>query len=87
MGFALWMDKDLSWAQGTHEYRQMGAAVIARSDLFRIRDFSRDRHPPGRRDESYVGLFGSLEHVNQFLRSQAIEIKVKRRETLTRSII
>ncbi len=28
MGFALWLDDELAWAQGTHEYRPMGTAVI-----------------------------------------------------------
>ena len=87
MGFAVWIDKELTWAQGTHEYRPMGSAVIARSDLFRIRDFSRFKRPPGRLAKSYVGLFGSLEDVNQFLRSQDIQKKFSRRESFTRSII
>ena len=40
MGFALWIDSDCVWAQGTHEYKPMGAAVIARvTDLFRQQDF------------------------------------------------
>ena len=39
MGFYLWLDDDLAWAQGTYEYRPMGTAVIAASDLFRRRDF------------------------------------------------
>ena len=29
------MDGELSWAQGTYEYRPMGTAVISVSDLFR----------------------------------------------------
>ena len=39
MGFALWTDGERAWAQGTSEYRAMGVAVIAASDLFRNRDF------------------------------------------------
>ena len=40
MGFYLWFDDALAWAQGTYEYRPMGTAVISASDLFRRRDFS-----------------------------------------------
>jgi hypothetical protein len=39
MGFALWIDGELAWAQGVHEYRPMGAAVIGVTDRFRHRDF------------------------------------------------
>ena len=37
MGFAVWIDQasGVVWAQGTHEYRPMGAAVIAVTDQFR----------------------------------------------------
>ena len=81
MGFALWMEPDVAWAQGTHEYKPMGAAVVARSDLFRGRDFSPWRKPPSRRDSSYVGLFGSLEDLNLYMR------KGWRRDRLTRSLL
>ncbi len=70
MGFALWIDVENSqvWAAGTHEYRPLGAAVIARTDQFRHRDFRQTRRiPPGLRD-SFVGFFGSLEEVNVRLR-------------------
>ena len=30
MGFALWVDSEMAWAQGRHEYQPMGAAVVAR---------------------------------------------------------
>ena len=40
-----WRVNTLAWAQGTYEYRPMGAAVISKSDLFRRRDFS-PRRPP-----------------------------------------
>ena len=67
MGFALWIDGDTAWAQGTHEYRPMGSAVIAATDLFQPRDFRQwDRKRP-RNDKMFVGLFASLEHVNYFL--------------------
>jgi hypothetical protein len=29
MGFALWMEDEVAWAQGTHEYRPMGSAAMA----------------------------------------------------------
>lgn len=70
MGFALWIDNQQAWAAGTHEYRPMGAAVIAENGSFRARDFSRDRRAPGRRHPSFIGLFGSLEEVNVYLRKR-----------------
>lgn len=75
MGFALWIEDDLAWAQGTHEYRPMGVAIIASTDLFHTRDFSPRRPTRPRTDSSFVGLFASLGHVNRYLshtRSQAI---------------
>jgi hypothetical protein len=70
MGFALWIADEQAWAAGTHEYRPMGAAVIAENGVFRARDFSRERRAPGRREPSFVGLFGSLEEVNVYLRKR-----------------
>ncbi len=71
MGFALWIDSEegLAWAQGTHEYRPMGTAVIARSDQFRPRDFTQTRRRPRRLDGSFAGFYGSLEDINGSLRS------------------
>jgi hypothetical protein len=45
MGFALWIDADAQvvWAEGTHEYRPMGTAAIARAGQFRHTDFTRIR--------------------------------------------
>ena len=70
MGFAVWIDAPnaLAWAQGTHEYRPMGTAVIARTDQFRRRDFLRDRRPPPHLKSAFAGFFGSLEEVNAHLR-------------------
>lgn len=70
MGFALWIDAEarLAWAQGTHEYRPMGTAVIARTDQFRQRDFTQTRKRPPHLRTSFVGFFGSLETVNEYLR-------------------
>lgn len=76
MAFALWIDDDLAWAQGLHEYRPMGTAVIARRDRFRPRDFSPARPAPPRRHASYAGLFASLGALNaQLGRSQPSEKK------------
>ena len=49
MGFAVWLSEDQAWAQGTHEYRPMGCAVIARNGQFRSPDFNRYRRSPDRR--------------------------------------
>jgi len=70
MGFALWIDleAELAWAQGTHEYRPMGTAVVAKSDQFRHRDFNQTRRRPARLENSFVGFFGSLEDLNARLR-------------------
>ena len=74
MGFALWVDDELAWAEGTHEYRPLGAAVIAATGVFTARDFSPRTNPPPRASDSFVGLFASLSQVNHCLlrrRSQA----------------
>jgi hypothetical protein len=70
MGFALWIDagNGLAWAQGTHEYRPMGSAVIASTDQFRPREFRKARRPPAHLSRSFVGFFGSLEEVNVSLK-------------------
>jgi hypothetical protein len=69
MGFYLWLDGDVAWAQGSYEYRPMGAAVVAASDLFTQRDFDSARKvslPPAAR---YLGQFASLGQVNGVLQS------------------
>jgi hypothetical protein len=73
MAFALWVDvgKGLAWAQGTHEYRPMGAGVIAITDQFRSRDFRQTRQRPADLERCFAGFFGSLEEVNARLRSDA----------------
>lgn len=71
MGFALWTSHDEAIAAGTHEYRPMGCAVIARNGQFRARDFRRDRRAPDRRSPAFIGLFGSLEEVNVYLSRDA----------------
>jgi hypothetical protein len=68
MAFALWIEGDLAWAQGRHEYRPMGTAVIGVEGYFRGRDFCPRRKPPKEEHASYVGLFASLSMVNVHLR-------------------
>ena len=68
MGFYLWLDENLAWAQGTYEYRPMGSAVIARSDLFRRRDFSSRRKVAPPRCAEFAGQFASLGHLNAQLK-------------------
>lgn len=68
MGFALWIDSELAWAQGTHEYRPMGTAVVAATDTFRPRDFRPGRRSPGRMDPRFSGFFASLGELNAHLR-------------------
>lgn len=67
VGFHLWLDGDLAWAQGTYEYRPMGTAVIAASDVFRDRDFDPQRRPPASSTVRPAGQFASLGHLNLHL--------------------
>ena len=67
MGFMLWLDGDLAWAQGTYEYRPMGTAVISSSDVFRRRDFDPRRKRRPRGDTVFAGQFTSLGHMNTYL--------------------
>jgi hypothetical protein len=67
MAFALWIDRDLAWAQGLHEYRPMGVAVIAVTDRFQARDFRATRPAPPRRANRCAGLLASLGEVNRRL--------------------
>jgi hypothetical protein len=75
VGFYLWMDGDLAWAQGTYEYRPMGAAVISANDLFRRRNFSARRKAP--RWAQYVGQFASIGHLNQELVKRRGPVKTR----------
>ena len=68
MGFAVWMDGEKAWAAGTYEYRAMGVAVIAKTDLFCGADFRRDRLRP--RGAAFHGHFASIGHVNAYLISK-----------------
>lgn len=67
MGFALWIDAGIARCAGAHEYRPMGVAVVAETDLFRARDFNPRVRPPARDIESFRGLFASLNDVNRYL--------------------
>ena len=71
MGFALWIDRSklLAWAQGTHEYKPMGTAVVAATDQFRHRDFVQTRRRPRDLERCFAGFYGSLEEVNASLRT------------------
>jgi hypothetical protein len=70
MGFALWIDggSGLAWAQGTHEYRPMGTAVIGVAGQFRHADFTRMHRRPKELEWCFAGFFGSLEEMNATLR-------------------
>jgi hypothetical protein len=70
MGFYLWVDCDLAWAQGTYEYRPMGTAVIAASDLFRRRDFSARRQPAPPSTAEFLGQFASMGQLNAHLKTR-----------------
>lgn len=67
MGFYLWFEEDVAWAQGTYEYRPMGIAAIAVSDLFQRRDFDPRRRKRVPVSAKYAGQFASLGHLNQQL--------------------
>jgi hypothetical protein len=70
MGFALWIKDDCAWAAGTHEYRPMGTAVIARSAVFTPRDFSPRLPRPRAHAGGFVGHFASLGEINFWLRKR-----------------
>lgn len=70
MGFALWIKGDFAYAQGTHEYRPMGTAVIGTGGIFTPRDFRRARRAPQRTDPALVGLFASLGDMNDWLKKR-----------------
>jgi hypothetical protein len=67
MGYALWIHDGLAIALGTHEYRPMGVAVIASSDIFTAAAFSAHRRKPPRNHPGYEGLFASIPDLNRYL--------------------
>jgi hypothetical protein len=74
MGFAVWLDERerVAWAQGTHEYRPMGTAAVAICGQFRPRDFRISLKRPANLATSFVGFFGSLETVNEYLSAERV---------------
>lgn len=70
MGFYLWLDDGLAWAQGTYEYRPMGTAVIACTDLFRRRDFDPRRKTQPPHNAHFAGQYASLGQLNGELRKR-----------------
>ena len=70
VGFYLWFDDGVAWAQGTYEYRPMGTAIIAATDLFRRRDFDPRRKAKPPITARYAGQFASLGHLNQQLKQR-----------------
>lgn len=87
MGFALWMNDEVAVAQGTHEYRPMGIAVISSTDIFTPRDFRRLDRAKKRTGESFVGLFASLNHVNRFLRHRRSQANKNKLKTASRRLL
>jgi hypothetical protein len=73
MGFALFVDRETVWAEGTHEYRPMGVAVVSITDLIMARDFTPARKVPLREDIRFAGFFGSLVDVNDYLKARRSE--------------
>ena len=63
-------DEGIAWVQGTHEYRPMGTATLSRLDQFRRKDFRQDLRRPRSLDDCFVGFFGSLETVNEYLQEE-----------------
>lgn len=77
------MSGETAWAAGTHEYRPMGVAVIASTQLFRARDFNPRRRAPARApSEGFQGLFASLEDLNRFLAKRRIPPRQTSRRVL-----
>jgi hypothetical protein len=70
MGFALWVKDGIARAEGTHEYRPMGIAVISCTDLFRARDFRPRRSQVEVSDCDFAGYFASIHHLNHFLKGR-----------------
>jgi len=85
LGYYLWLDRDLAWAQGTYEYRPMGTAVISSSDLFRLRDFSPRRKVQAPRSAEFAGQFASLGHLNMQLKER--RKKLRAAEPLVRGLV
>jgi hypothetical protein len=70
MGYALYRKDRVLWAAGTHEYRPMGVAAIAATDLFRPRDFKPAIKAPPEKEVEFLGLFASIVDLNDYLTRQ-----------------
>jgi hypothetical protein len=68
VGFALYVLDDVTWCKGTHEYRPMGAAVVAAGSVLTPRDFHGRRQVPRTAAGAFAGFFASLGEVNAFVR-------------------
>jgi hypothetical protein len=80
LGFAVWIDdrEKVVWAQGTHEYRPMGLAVIALLGQFSPRDFKQSLKRPTELDKLFAGFFGSLEEVNHYIGDDRKQRRLRR---------
>ena len=70
MGYVLYRTDRILWAAGTHEYRPMGVAAIAVTDLFRPRDFKPALKAPPEKEADFLGFFASIVDLNHFLMRQ-----------------
>ncbi len=87
MGFALWIHDDLAWAQGTHEYRPMGVAVVGVEGTFAARDFQRRRRVPAHLRPHFAGFFASIGEVNQHLAERKKRKPARKREWAIRLLL
>jgi hypothetical protein len=67
MGYALYRKDKILLAAGTHEYRPMGVAAIAVTDLFRPRDFKPAILAPRDKETEFLGFFASIVDLNDYL--------------------
>jgi hypothetical protein len=75
MGFALWVRDGIARAEGTHEYRPMGIAIISKTDLFRASDFRPRLSQVEPSDRDFAGYFASIHHLNHFLKGKRNDSK------------
>ncbi|MBM3726771.1 MAG: hypothetical protein FJW40_15280 [Acidobacteria bacterium] len=68
MGFALWVVGDIAYAEGTHEYRPMGAAVVSAATVVTAGDFRPHARSIVRSRRHFEGYFASLGHLNHHLK-------------------
>lgn len=87
MGYALWIDEELACAEGAHEYRAWGTAIVGVKTQFRLKDFRRTPGKRAREGKEFVGLFASLEEVNRFLRECSAGTGKRRNAARLRTIV